>query len=228
MTDENNSKNVSGAANVDSDADYDELQKAGKKGLFGRFSKSIDDAIQQGRGPEHTRDAVVEAQSKVGMKADDLALRRARTVTSQKMIIPEGVIIEGSLTGGTDTEISGKIEGDITVDGRLYLGKSALVSGNIRAGSCKVDGLVEGVVECTDTLELGPSGRLSANVTAGKRIDLAGEVYGDVTTPGALHLGSSCKVHGNVRVRNLHMDEGAELNGSCQMQTPAQRDQMKK
>lgn len=214
--------------NPDVEADYEALQQAGKKGLFGRFSKSIDDAIQQGRGPERTRDAVVESQGKPDVKADDIALRRAKSVATHKMIIPEGVIIEGSLTGGSDTEISGKIEGDITVDGRLYLGKSALVSGNIRAGSCKVDGLVEGTVECSDTLDLGTSGRLNASVTAGTRINLAGEVYGNVTTPGALHLGTSSKVHGDVRVRNLHMDEGAELNGTCQMQAPAQREKPKK
>lgn len=209
--------------NMDADADFDAMGKAGKRGLFGRFNSKLNDALQSGRGGERTRDAVAETAGKPEVTADDLAIRRARTVSPQKMIIPEGVIIEGNLSGGSDTEISGRIEGDITVDGRLYLGASALITGNVRAGSCTIEGLVEGKVECSEDLELGKTGRLNADVLAGKRISLAGQVYGNVTTPGVLRLMASTKIHGNVRARNLIMEEGAALNGGCAMRPPSQQ-----
>ncbi|MBI2421324.1 MAG: polymer-forming cytoskeletal protein [Candidatus Hydrogenedentes bacterium] len=203
--------------------DFAELEKAGKRGLLGRFNTRFNDALQNSRGTERQRDAVKEIAESPNVSADDLAIRRARNVSLQKMVIPEGVIIEGSLTGGSDTEISGKIEGNITVEGRLFLGASALVSGNVRAGSCQVEGLVEGRVECSDTLELSKSGRLNADVIAGKRINIAGQVYGNVTTPGVLRLAEGGRIEGDVRTRSLTMEEGATLNGLCAMRAPAQR-----
>lgn len=212
---------------VDVEQDYAELEKAGKRGLLGRFNSRFNDALQNSRGSERQRDAVKETADVPHATADDLAIRRARNVTLQKMIIPEGVIIEGSLTGGSDTEISGKIDGDITVDGRLFLGGSALISGNVRAGACQIEGLVEGRVECSDALELGKTGRLNADIVAGKRISIAGQVYGNVTTPGTLRLAETARIEGDIRTRSLVMEEGATLNGNCAMRAPAQRSSKK-
>ncbi|MBL7648304.1 MAG: polymer-forming cytoskeletal protein [Candidatus Hydrogenedentes bacterium] len=210
----------------DNDSDFEKMGNAGKKGLLGRFNSRFNDKLQTSRGQDRQRDVVAETASIPEVKADDLAMRRAKTVTSgsaQRMIIPEGVIIEGSLTSSSDTDIGGRIEGNITVEGRLNLGPSALISGNIRAGSCKIEGLVEGKVECTEDLELGPTGRLNADVLAGKRIYLAGQVYGNVTTPGMLRLAATSRVEGDVRTRSIMVEEGATLNGQCTMRAPSQQ-----
>ena len=209
----------------DNDSDFEKMGQAGKKGLLGRFNSRFNDKLQTSRGQDRQRDVVVETASIPDVKADDLAMRRAKTVSgsAQRMIIPEGVIIEGSLTSSSDTDIGGRIQGNITVEGRLNLGPSALISGNIRAGSCKIDGLVEGKVECSEDLELGPTGRLNADILAGKRIYLAGEVYGNVTTPGILRLAATSKVEGDVRTRSIMVEEGATLNGQCTMRAPSQQ-----
>ncbi len=196
-----------------------EMDSAGKKGLFGRLNT----AIQQNRGPERTRDVATIETTSPTATADDIAIRRARTVSSARMIIPEGAIIQGNVTGGSETEISGRIEGDVTVEGTLTLGKTALITGNVRAGSCRVDGLVEGKLECSDEVDLGQSGRVNGDVGSGKRINLAGQVYGNVITPGVLRLAQSCRVQGDVRARTLTMEEGATLDGSCIMRAPSQK-----
>lgn len=221
MADEKKTRAPTRSSNIDfdGDEDFNALERAGRKGLFGRFNE----ALQSSRGPQRKRDPVAETRDDPHASADDLAIRRARNVSAQKMVIPEGVIVEGSLTGGPETEVSGRVEGNITVDGRLYLGASALVSGNVRAASCKVEGLVEGQIECSDDLELTQTGRLNADVIAGKRIHLAGEVSGNVMTPGLLRLAPTCKVTGDIRTRKLLMEEGASLNGHCAMRTPAQQ-----
>lgn len=207
----------------DNDAEFEKMGKAGKKGLFGRFNSRFNDKLETSRGQDRRRDAVAETAALPDAKADDLAMRRARNVNAQKMIIPEGVLIEGNLSSGSDTDIGGRIEGNITVEGRLHLGPSALISGNVRAGSCKIDGLVEGKVECSEELDLGETGRLNADVLAGKRINLAGQVFGNVTTPGVLRLAATSRVEGDVRTRSILMEEGATMNGQCVMRAPAQR-----
>jgi cytoskeletal protein CcmA (bactofilin family) len=208
---------------LDAAAEFKELEKAGKRGLLGRFNAKFNDALQSGRAPESAPNAVAETTRMPAATIDDIAMRRARNVGSQKMVIPEGVIIEGSLTGNSDTEISGRIDGNITVEGALHLGPGALVSGNVRAGTCRIDGLVEGKVESSGDLELGPNGRLNADLIGGRNVRIAGQVYGNITTPGALTLAANSKVTGDVCVRRLIIEEGATLEGQCTMRAPAQR-----
>ncbi|MCC6490588.1 MAG: polymer-forming cytoskeletal protein [Candidatus Hydrogenedentes bacterium] len=203
---------------------FEALEQAGRSGgILGRMGAAFQDVLHTNRGPGRTRDAVEEAGENPAVTADDLAIRRARNVKLQRMVVPEGVIIEGNMTSGSETEIAGKIDGDVTVDGRLYLAPSALISGNVRATSCRVDGLVEGKVECSQDLELGRTGRLSADALGGKEVTLAGQVFGNISTGGVARLLASGKLTGNIRARRIVIEEGAVFNGSCTMRTPAQR-----
>ena len=229
-----NTKPAPGTTELDLDAaaDYGELKKAGKRGLLGRFNAKFNDALQTGRAPESASNAMAGAARGPNAPLDDAAMGRTRKTAphkrnagAQKMIIPEGVIIEGSLTGSSDTEISGRIDGNITVDGALHLGPGAMISGNVRASECRIDGLVEGKVEITGDLELGPSGRLNADVIGGRGVRIEGQVFGDISTPGVLTLSANSRVTGDVSVCRLVIEEGAALEGQCVMRTPAQRNE---
>lgn len=203
---------------------YEALEKAGKKdSILGRWLHTIDDKLTTNRGPARVRSAAEEAGESPNVTADDLAIRRAKTVKPVRMVVPEGVIIEGNMTSGSETEISGRIEGNVTVEGRLYLGASALVTGNIRATSCVVEGLVEGKVECSEDLELGRTGRLNADAMAGKEMNLGGQVFGNISTGGVARLRATARLTGNIRTRRIVIDEGALFNGTCTMRTPSQR-----
>jgi cytoskeletal protein CcmA (bactofilin family) len=210
----------------ETDAAYRELRTAGRRGdsLFGRVNQRFQEVLHTNRGPAKMRDPVVETEGRPEMTADDIAMRRARTVKTQRMVVPEGVIIGGSLSSGSETEISGRVEGDVNVNGRLYLGKSALVTGSVEATSCKIDGLVEGRVNCAEELDIGETGRLNADSQAGKRVVLAGHVTGNVTTGGVAVLSRSAQLDGNIRARSIVVDEGAIFNGGCTMRPPAQRE----
>lgn len=190
-----------------------------KPGLFARLGARFNEALQSSRGEDRLPAAAPSAAPLV----DDIAIRRSRNVVQTKMFIPEGVTVEGSVSGGTDAEISGRVCGDVRVDGRLALGPSGVISGNVRALSARIEGLVEGKIECVEELELGKTGRLNAGGSAGKRIFLAGQVYGNMVTPGALKLAAGCVVNGDIQTRSLVMEEGAALNGACSMRSSAQR-----
>jgi cytoskeletal protein CcmA (bactofilin family) len=140
--------------------------------------------------------------------------------------VPEGTTIGGSIrAANVETEIAGRVEGDVTVEGRLFLGPTAVVTGNIRATSCRIEGLVEGKMECAQEIELARTGRLNSDVVAGKVVTVAGQITGTVQTP-VLRMVATGRVEGDVMTRQLHIEEGAVFNGRCAMKAPAaQRNQ---
>ena len=203
--------------------DFDDPARGGKGGLFSRLGERFNEALQQGRGEARHRNAIEQMRRSPAIAPDDAATRRTRNVNLRRMVIPEGVTIEGSLNGGSETEIGGRIEGDLTVEGALFLLKTAVVTGTVRAGSCQMDGLVEGHVEVLNDLAIGKAGRLNSDAVAGRNVDIAGQVHGSVTTPGRLRMAAGSVVNGDVCVRVLDMEEGAALNGLCTMRAPTQK-----
>jgi len=200
---------------------FAELEKASQKtSLLGRMNAAFQDALQSSRGDEGPRSFDEGPAAAPEATADDLAIRRAKKVPLSRMVVPEGVIISGSMTSGSETEISGRIEGDVNVEGRLLLGATALVTGNVRAVSCKVEGLVEGTVECANEIDVGRGGRLNAEAVAGKRVTVAGQVFGSVASGGLLRLLESGRIDGDIHVRRLVIEEGATFNGGCVMRPP--------
>lgn len=199
----------------------DEDGSAKKESLFGKFGSAFQDKLQNNRGPER-------AEGEVVVKAPappETTIGRVDNVNGQRMIVPEGVVIQGSLTSASETEIAGRIDGDVTVEGQLELAPTGVVTGNVKAGHCRIEGTVEGQTECSRHLELSEGGLIKADVITGETFLLAGEVHGNISCAGKLHLQPTAKVHGAVRARTLLIEEGAVFNGECVMrplESPAQ------
>lgn len=209
-----------------------EDEAAAKKSWLGRVSNAFSDALVTSRGDGSREEDDPMAAALPGPRPADTSVRprpqhqAAPSMTPsasgiRRMIVPEGVVIGGSVhAANVETEIAGTIEGDVTVEGRLFLGATAVVTGNVRAVACRVDGLVEGKVECTSEIELAPTGRLNADVLAGRLLTVAGQLRGNVQTP-VLRLVGEGRLDGDVMTRQLYIEEGATLNGRCTMKGAA-------
>ena len=112
---------MSGATTRGARRPFDESGGKKKSSLFGKFNTRVQDAIEEGRGEEAMRQAVTETPKAPVLPADDVAIRRGQTPSSEQMIVPEGVVIEGTMTSASETQIAGRIEGDVTVEARLSL-----------------------------------------------------------------------------------------------------------
>jgi len=211
-----------GELDMNEPGSFDTLARSGKSGLFSRLGERFNEALQQGRGDSRHRKAVEEMRRSPAI-VPEAPVKKVRNENLKRLVIPEGVTIGGSLTGGAESEIGGRIEGDLIIEGHLFLLRTAVVTGNVHAGSCQMDGTVEGRVEVDSDLAVGKTGRLNSDAVAGRNVDIAGQVNGSVTTPGRLRMGPGSVVNGDVRVRVLNMEEGAALNGVCTMRAPAQQ-----
>jgi cytoskeletal protein CcmA (bactofilin family) len=195
---------------------------AGKKGagLLGRFGAKLQDAVQQGRADDPIRRPAENLAREAAIPADDMAVRQGQSAVAQRMIVPEGVVIEGTMSSGSDTQIAGRVDGDVRVEARLVLEPTAIIKGKIRAASCSVRGKVSGDVESQQDLTIGETGTVNADAIAGKEMVIAGEINGNVKCGGRLRLTPTGRLTGNIRARTIVLEEGAVFNGTCSMTKP--------
>ncbi len=213
---------MSGATASGASRPFDESGDKKKSSLFGKFNTRVQEAIEEGRGEEAVRQAVTETPRVPVLPADDVAIRKGKTPSSQQMIVPEGVVIDGTLTSASETEIAGRINGDAAVEAHLSLEPTAVITGKIRAEACSLRGKVNGTVECTHELVIGESGRLNANAISGKDMTIAGKMKGNIQCGGMLRLMKTARLKGNIRARSVVINEGAVFNGTCSMAKPKQ------
>lgn len=100
------------------------------------------------------------------------------------------------------------------------IGPSVKVKGNFNSkGNVIVEGIMEGNLKTNGNVFAGDQSKITANIDAGE-VCINGEVNGNIKTKGYLKIGSTAKIFGDVECERLSVQEGALLNGKCQMTTP--------
>ena len=89
----------------------------------------------------------------------------------------------------------------------------------------RVDGQVDGSLFSEGKVVVGESARLSGKLF-GTTIDFRGKMDGDVFVSDTLSLKSSSTVNGNIHVRRIQVEMGAQINGSFKMITEQEYNQL--
>jgi len=98
-----------------------------------------------------------------------------------------------------------------------FLGRGAKIVGTISFdGPAQIEGEVEGEVTSTDTLTIGKTATLKASIK-GATVIVHGQVTGNIEASSRLELVAPSRVDGDVTTTTLVVQEGAVLNGKCQM-----------
>ncbi|MBC7795959.1 MAG: polymer-forming cytoskeletal protein [Pyrinomonadaceae bacterium] len=105
-------------------------------------------------------------------------------------------------------------------EGRLsgFVGSGTMLTGetNFKA-MLRVDGHLTGkVVSEGGTLIIGTTGQVDANVHVAAAV-INGAVNGDIVATERIELGRAAKVIGNIQTPSLMMEQGAILEGGCNM-----------
>jgi len=101
--------------------------------------------------------------------------------------IMEGTSIEGEVRSDSNIRIDGRVKGIINVRGRLIVGTSGVVEGDVTCQSSDIEGTVMGKINCQDLLSLKATAKLTGDINTKK---LAIE-------PGAIFTGN-CSMGGGV------------------------------
>ena len=106
-------------------------------------------------------------------------------------MISAGTTIEGSITSSENIRFDGNLVGNLNTKGKVFIGQSGRVTGEIRCKNCEVEGVIDGKVVVEELLSLRSVSKLYGEIKTGK---LAIE-------PGATFTGK-CDMGGKKEISN--------------------------
>lgn len=106
------------------------------------------------------------------------------TTTQSINIINEGTLIKGDITANGDIRIDGGLIGNIEAKGRLVIGPSGKVEGEIDCNNIEVAGYIKGKVRVSEMLTMKASARILGELVAGKLSVEPGSLFTGTCTMG--------------------------------------------
>ncbi len=97
--------------------------------------------------------------------------------TDQINIIGKGITIRGSLTGGGDLVIEGKVEGQIALKNHLTIEGSGLVEADIRADELTINGTASGNIDALTKVSINQSAKVNGDIKATRVVIEDGAVF---------------------------------------------------
>ena len=83
-------------------------------------------------------------------------------------LIAKGTRITGDIISDGDIRIDGEVSGNLDTKGRLVIGVSGRLDGEIRCKSCEIAGAHKGMLFITEMLSLKASSNVTGDILTGK------------------------------------------------------------
>ncbi len=92
-------------------------------------------------------------------------------------IINNGTLIKGDITASGDFRLDGTLEGNIQLNGKLVVGDSGVVNGNILCLNANIIGTVNGNLSVKELLSLNATARVKGDILINKLSIEPGAVF---------------------------------------------------
>ena len=92
-------------------------------------------------------------------------------------IITVGTLIKGDITASGDFRLDGTLEGNIQLNGKLVVGDSGVVTGNVMCQNANIIGTVYGNLSVKELLSLHTSARVRGDILINKLSIEPGAVF---------------------------------------------------
>ena len=97
-----------------------------------------------------------------------------------EMIVGQNSRIKGSIETKGSVRFDGFIDGDITSDGNIIIGRTGKVKGNLKANDILAEGLVEGNIKAKKKIEISQTGKVKGDIqTDMLKIEIGGVLEGN-------------------------------------------------
>jgi len=100
------------------------------------------------------------------------------TENSSKInMIGVGTTIEGTISSNENIRFDGILIGNLITKGKVFVGQSGKVTGEIRCKNCEVEGTVEGKVNVEELLSLRSMSKVFGDIRTGKLAIEPGAIF---------------------------------------------------
>lgn len=101
--------------------------------------------------------------------------------------IAEGTTIEGAVNSTKSIRIDGKVKGSVFCAGRVVVGKTGLIEGEVDCDSADVEGTLNSTVKVKGLLELKSTAVINGDSQVGKlKVDPGAEINGKLDMGGTV------------------------------------------
>ncbi|MCF8379262.1 MAG: polymer-forming cytoskeletal protein [Bacteroidales bacterium] len=83
-------------------------------------------------------------------------------------LIANGTSIEGSITSNGDIRVDGSLKGTMATKGKVIVGNSGIIKGEVHCKNLEVEGSVDGKVFVEELLSLRSRSKLTGEITTNK------------------------------------------------------------
>ena len=116
--------------------------------------------------------------------------------TTQQNVISQDTKVIGNITSNSPIRIDGILEGNLSTQGKIVVGKSGSIKGQLKGVNADIEGKFSGKIELTGTLVLKDTAHIEGEVMIGK-------LY---VEPGAT-FNANCSMRG--AIKSLGSEQGA-------------------
>jgi cytoskeletal protein CcmA (bactofilin family) len=88
--------------------------------------------------------------------------------TNKINMIGVGTTIEGSINSNENIRFDGNLVGNLNTKGKVFIGQSGKVTGEIKCKNCEVEGVVDGKIVVDELLSLRSMSKLFGEIKTGK------------------------------------------------------------
>ena len=114
----------------------------------------------------------------------------------------------------------------VNVNDVTRISKGASLKGNlVSTTDIRVDGTMDGVVFSEGRIVVGETAVMSGSLLC-TNLDMWGKIDGDIYVKDTLSIKNLAVVNGNIYVRKIQVEMGAQINGTCKMITEQEFDKL--
>ena len=88
--------------------------------------------------------------------------------TTQQNVISQDTKVIGNITSNSPIRIDGILEGNLSTQGKIVVGKSGSIKGQLKGVNADIEGKFSGKIELTGTLVLKDTAHIEGEVMIGK------------------------------------------------------------
>ncbi|MBS1619204.1 MAG: polymer-forming cytoskeletal protein [Bacteroidetes bacterium] len=96
----------------------------------------------------------------------------------------QGTVIEGEINSDADIRIDGRVRGNVISKGKIVLGATGQIDGDIRSENAYVEGRINGRVEVADLLILSKTSFVNGDIVIKKLVVEEGAKFNGKCTMG--------------------------------------------